>query len=168
MRPDKLAGLEISSVDGFQVRNCTPAAMLLLQQSCAVLGREIICHVSTWSPLAEPACRLLLSHDQFPLSTSLRIFSPLHARRTISPPACTAQGREKEAIIISMVRSNAKAAVGFLSDRRRMNVAVTRARRHCALVADSETVSTDPFLKRLIKYFEEHGEYMSASELVPQ
>ncbi|XP_065857035.1 uncharacterized protein [Euphorbia lathyris] len=74
------------------------------------------------------------------------------------------QGREKEAIIISMVRSNSKKEVGFLSDRRRMNVAVTRARRHCCLVCDTETVSGDGFLKRLIEYFEEHGEYASASE----
>ncbi|XP_049363647.1 uncharacterized protein LOC125828374 isoform X2 [Solanum verrucosum] len=76
------------------------------------------------------------------------------------------QGREKEAIIISMVRSNAKKEVGFLSDRRRMNVAVTRARRQCCLVCDTETVSGDKFLKGLIEYFEEHGEYMSASEYV--
>ncbi|KAK2363348.1 DNA-binding protein SMUBP-2 [Trifolium repens] len=74
------------------------------------------------------------------------------------------QGREKEAIIISMVRSNSKQEVGFLSDRRRMNVAVTRARRQCCIVCDSETVSSDGFLKRLIEYFEEHGEYQSASE----
>ncbi|PON32046.1 Helicase SMUBP-2/Hcs1-like [Parasponia andersonii] len=74
------------------------------------------------------------------------------------------QGREKEAIIISMVRSNSKKEVGFLSDRRRMNVAVTRARRQCCLVCDTETVSSDGFLKRLIEYFEEHGEYSSASE----
>nr|XP_016441859.1 PREDICTED: DNA-binding protein SMUBP-2-like isoform X2 [Nicotiana tabacum] len=74
------------------------------------------------------------------------------------------QGREKEAIIISMVRSNSKKEVGFLSDRRRMNVAVTRARRQCCLVCDTETVSGDKFLKRLIEYFEEHGEYLSASE----
>ncbi|GAB2221566.1 hypothetical protein Droror1_Dr00012750 [Drosera rotundifolia] len=74
------------------------------------------------------------------------------------------QGREKEAIIISMVRSNSKQEVGFLSDRRRMNVAVTRARRQCCLVCDTETASSDPFLKRLIEYFEEHGEYLSASE----
>ncbi|CAL5399216.1 unnamed protein product [Camellia sinensis] len=66
------------------------------------------------------------------------------------------QGREKEAIIISMV--------GFLSDRRRTNVAVTRARRQCCLVCDTETVTGDGFLKRLIEYFEEHGEYLSASE----
>ncbi|RWR73779.1 DNA-binding protein SMUBP-2 [Cinnamomum micranthum f. kanehirae] len=74
------------------------------------------------------------------------------------------QGREKEAIIISMVRSNSKKEVGFLSDRRRMNVAVTRARRQCCLVCDTETVSHDSFLKRLVEYFEEHGEYLSASE----
>ncbi|XP_027350384.1 DNA-binding protein SMUBP-2 isoform X2 [Abrus precatorius] len=74
------------------------------------------------------------------------------------------QGREKEAIIISMVRSNSKNEVGFLSDRRRMNVAVTRARRQCCLICDTETVSSDGFLKRLIEYFEEHGEYQSASE----
>ncbi|GLT96103.1 hypothetical protein SLE2022_137500 [Rubroshorea leprosula] len=74
------------------------------------------------------------------------------------------QGREKEAIIISMVRSNSTKEVGFLSDRRRMNVAVTRARRHCCLVCDTETVSSDGFLKRLVEYFEEHGEYLSGSE----
>ncbi|KAK7855083.1 dna-binding protein smubp-2 [Quercus suber] len=74
------------------------------------------------------------------------------------------QGREKEAIIISMVRSNSKKEVGFLSDHRRMNVAVTRARRQCCLVCDTETVSSDGFLKRLIEYFEEHAEYQSASE----
>ena len=38
------------------------------------------------------------------------------------------QGREKEAILISMVRSNPKKNVGFLSEYRRMNVAVTRAK----------------------------------------
>lgn len=54
--------------------------------------------------------------------------------------------------------------VGFLSDCRRMNVAVTRARRQCCLVCDTETVSSDGFLKRLVEYFEEHGEYLSASE----
>lgn len=54
--------------------------------------------------------------------------------------------------------------VGFLSDRRRMNVAVTRARRQCCVVCDTETVSSDGFLKRLVEYFEEHGEYLSASE----
>lgn len=75
-------------------------------------------------------------------------------------------GREKEAIIISMVRSNDKGEVGFLSDKRRMNVAFTRARRHCAVICDSETVSKDAFLASLVAYMEEHGAYVSAEELV--
>ncbi|KAL1192442.1 Regulator of nonsense transcripts 1 [Cardamine amara subsp. amara] len=74
------------------------------------------------------------------------------------------QGREKEAIIISMVRSNSKKEVGFLKDQRRMNVAVTRSRRQCCIICDTETVNSDAFLKRMIEYFEEHGEYLSASE----
>jgi ATP-dependent RNA/DNA helicase IGHMBP2 len=74
------------------------------------------------------------------------------------------QGREKEAVIISMVRSNAKGEVGFLADERRMNVAVTRARRHVAIIGDSATVSRNPFLEGLVRYCEEHGEYRSAWE----
>lgn len=54
--------------------------------------------------------------------------------------------------------------VGFLSDERRMNVAVTRARRQCCLVCDSETVKRNKFLKRLLEYFEENGDYLSAME----
>jgi len=76
------------------------------------------------------------------------------------------QGREKEAIVISCVRSNAAGAVGFLSDRRRFNVAVTRARRHVALVGDSETLRRDAFLGRLCDWFGQHGEIASAAEYV--
>jgi len=73
------------------------------------------------------------------------------------------QGREKEAVIISAVRSNPAHTVGFLADDRRMNVAVTRGRRHVALVGDSETLGGgDPFLKRLVAWFEEWGAYDSA------
>ncbi|KAG0596165.1 hypothetical protein M758_UG230200 [Ceratodon purpureus] len=74
------------------------------------------------------------------------------------------QGREKEAIIISMVRSNDKHEVGFLNDNRRMNVAVTRARRQCCIVCNIETVGKDEFLKRLVDHFEANGEYLSAME----
>ena len=35
------------------------------------------------------------------------------------------QGREKEAVVISLVRSNREGEIGFLADTRRMNVALT-------------------------------------------
>jgi superfamily I DNA and/or RNA helicase len=56
--------------------------------------------------------------------------------------------------------------VGFLSDNRRMNVAVTRARRQCCIVCNTETVGKDKFLKRLVDHFEENGEYLSGMEYV--
>ncbi|KAM8807846.1 DNA-binding protein SMUBP-2 [Eudromia elegans] len=74
------------------------------------------------------------------------------------------QGREKEAVVLSLVRSNRKGEVGFLAEERRVNVAVTRARRHVALVCDSRTVSSQPFLRRLVEHFGRHGEVRSAFE----
>ncbi|XP_041357729.1 LOW QUALITY PROTEIN: DNA-binding protein SMUBP-2-like [Gigantopelta aegis] len=76
------------------------------------------------------------------------------------------QGREKEAVVISFVRSNLKGVVGFLAENRRINVAITRARRHVAIVCDTETVGHNHFLKTLIEYFTEHGEVWSAQEYV--
>ena len=56
--------------------------------------------------------------------------------------------------------------VGFLSEKRRINVAVTRARRHLAVIGDSETVSHDEFLKSLMEYLHKEGEVRSAQEFV--
>ncbi|XP_032213741.1 DNA-binding protein SMUBP-2 isoform X3 [Mustela erminea] len=74
------------------------------------------------------------------------------------------QGREKEAVVLSFVRSNRKGDVGFLAEDRRINVAVTRARRHVAVVCDSCTVSNHTFLKTLLGHFTEHGEVRTAFE----
>ncbi|XP_032735590.1 DNA-binding protein SMUBP-2 [Lontra canadensis] len=74
------------------------------------------------------------------------------------------QGREKEAVVLSFVRSNRKGDVGFLAEDRRINVAVTRARRHVAVVCDSRTVSNHTFLKTLLGHFMEHGEVRTAFE----
>src|SRR5262249_10897373 len=58
------------------------------------------------------------------------------------------QGREKEAVVVSMVRSNPEGDVGFLADVRRTNVALTRARRKLIVVGDSATLANHPFYQR--------------------
>jgi ATP-dependent RNA/DNA helicase IGHMBP2 len=74
------------------------------------------------------------------------------------------QGREKEAAVISLVRSNVEGEIGFLADVRRMNVALTRARRKLIVVGDSATLSAEPFYQRLFSYFEAAGAYHTVWE----
>lgn len=74
------------------------------------------------------------------------------------------QGREKEAVIVSLVRSNREGEVGFLKDTRRMNVALTRARRKIIVIGDSATISTHPFYQHMLAYFESIGAYQSIWE----
>ncbi len=77
------------------------------------------------------------------------------------------QGREKDAVLISLVRSNEDQEVGFLKETRRLNVALTRARKHMTVVGDSATLSIHPFLQRLLQYFETEGRYHSIWEVAP-
>jgi len=74
------------------------------------------------------------------------------------------QGREKEAVIVSLVRSNDKGEVGFLEDSRRMNVALTRARRLLIVVGDGSTVGRHPLYARLLDHAEASGAHRSAWE----
>ncbi len=74
------------------------------------------------------------------------------------------QGREKEAVIISLVRANQTGEIGFLAETRRLNVALTRARRKLIVIGDSATITSHPFFQRLVAYFEEIGAYRSVWE----
>lgn len=76
------------------------------------------------------------------------------------------QGREKEAVVMCTVRSNSKGEVGFLSDSRRMNVALTRARRKLIVIGDSSTLGSDDFFTRLLQWFEDIGGYRTVWELM--
>ena len=72
------------------------------------------------------------------------------------------QGREKEAIIVDLVRSNAMMEIGFLQDTRRMNVALTRARRFLLVIGDSATVSAHPYYADFLDAVQAHGVWLSA------
>jgi ATP-dependent RNA/DNA helicase IGHMBP2 len=74
------------------------------------------------------------------------------------------QGREKEAVVISLVRSNPEGEIGFLADVRRMNVAMTRARRKLLMIGDSATLARHPFYARLIDYVEGLAAYRTVWE----
>ncbi|MEZ6134018.1 MAG: AAA domain-containing protein [Pirellulaceae bacterium] len=75
------------------------------------------------------------------------------------------QGREKEAVILSLVRSNDEREIGFLQDTRRTNVALTRARRTLRVIGDSATLANHPFYKEMIEYFENQNAYRTVWEL---
>jgi ATP-dependent RNA/DNA helicase IGHMBP2 len=74
------------------------------------------------------------------------------------------QGQEKDLVFISLVRSNTKGEIGFLTDYRRMNVAMTRARKQLIIVGDSATIGNNKFYGEFLDYCEKHGEYRSAWE----
>jgi superfamily I DNA and/or RNA helicase len=72
------------------------------------------------------------------------------------------QGREKEAVVVSLVRSNDSGELGFVADIRRINVALTRARKKLIVIGDSATVARHPFYAGFVKYAESIGAWRSA------
>jgi ATP-dependent RNA/DNA helicase IGHMBP2 len=72
------------------------------------------------------------------------------------------QGREKEAVIVSHVRSNAEGELGFVADIRRVNVAITRARKKLIVIGDGATVARHPFFAGFVRYAESIGAWRSA------
>ncbi|TYZ06197.1 AAA family ATPase [Hymenobacter lutimineralis] len=75
------------------------------------------------------------------------------------------QGQERDIIAITLTRSNPQGEIGFLSDIRRMNVGMTRARRKLLIVGDSATLGGHPFYKAFLDYVESIGAYRTAWEL---
>jgi ATP-dependent RNA/DNA helicase IGHMBP2 len=76
------------------------------------------------------------------------------------------QGQERDIIYISLVRSNELMEIGFLSDIRRMNVALTRAKKKLVVIGDSATLANHPFYKDFLDYVESINAYKSAWEFM--
>jgi superfamily I DNA and/or RNA helicase len=104
--------------------------------------------------------QIRLLKEQLTHTPALQVYSDYISVNTID----SFQGQERDIVLISLTRSNAEGAIGFLADIRRMNVAMTRARKKLVIIGDSATLSRLPFYAELISYADELGGYQSAWE----
>ena len=74
------------------------------------------------------------------------------------------QGRDKECIIVSLVRSNEEGKVGgLLRDWRRINVAFTRAKKKLVLVGSASTLRGEAIWGKCLRYIREKGTFVELS-----
>ena len=176
--PDAVLRRRLTDIPGVKADELTQAAMLFIDTAGCDMreDEDERAAASLSSPLfsqsksnqhevalvQQHVSRLLARH--VPLS-SITVLSPYLAQLSLLRDALlplhpqlevgtidSMQGRENDVVIISCVRSNAQREVGFLSESRRMNVAITRAKRQACIIADSDTLSSDPFLQRLVDF----------------
>jgi superfamily I DNA and/or RNA helicase len=76
------------------------------------------------------------------------------------------QGQERDIVLISLTRSNTQGVIGFLSEEKRMNVAMTRAKHKLVLIGDSATLSRHSFFDKLIQHYQVQDHYRSAFEFL--
>lgn len=76
------------------------------------------------------------------------------------------QGQERDMVYISLVRSNDNNEIGFLGDTRRMNVAMTRAKKKLVMIGDSATLGAHPFYDQFLNYINTINAYHSAYEYI--
>ncbi|HTD92177.1 MAG TPA: AAA domain-containing protein [Chitinophagaceae bacterium] len=151
--------------EGTSISNPEEAAFLL--KHLARLALQLEAHYSSIdyptigvvSPYKEQV-NFLKEHWQH--SATLK----LHADKISVNTIDSFQGQERDIIFISMTRSNEEGQVGFLSDIRRMNVAMTRAKKKLVIIGDSGTLSQFPFYDEFISYAEKNGAYKSAWEFI--
>lgn len=106
--------------------------------------------------------QLAVLNEQISHAPDLQPYLPSISVNTID----SFQGQERDVVYISMTRSNDKADIGFLADIRRMNVAMTRARKKLVVVGDSATLASLPFYADFITYAERLNSYQSAWEWI--
>lgn len=106
--------------------------------------------------------QIQLLKEQLENNPELKVYGSKISVNTID----SFQGQERDIVYISMTRSNADSKIGFLADIRRMNVAMTRARKKLVVIGDSGTLSQEAFYAGFISYAEQHNAYQSAWEFM--
>jgi len=107
--------------------------------------------------------------QQVHLFKELMLSNPVlmvHANKISINTIDSFQGQERDVVYISLTRSNSDGAIGFLADIRRMNVAMTRARKKLVVIGDGATLSRSSFYSGFMKYSESLNAYYSAWEFI--
>ncbi|KAJ4489956.1 AAA domain-containing protein [Lentinula aciculospora] len=111
-----------------------------------------------------PGCIAVITPYQAQVTLLTSLLRPLYGTTLEIGTVDGMQGREKDAVVISLVRSNDKREVGFLKEKRRLNVAMTRAKRHLCVVGDSSTVMHGGiYLKKWLQWLDENADVRYAS-----
>lgn len=142
----------------------TEEAVFLLKHLAQLTGRlntmytvenfPSIAVISPYKQQVQVLRELLLNH------VDLQVYTDKISVNTID----SFQGQERDVVYIGMTRSNDEGLIGFLTDIRRMNVAMTRARKKLVVIGDSATLSRLPFYAGFITYAEQIDAYQSAWE----
>ena len=130
---------------------------LLLEQLEQLHGENMQVSIAIISPYKEQVVLLRSLAEHSAIMVRFRDFISINTIDSF-------QGQERDVVYISMTRSNTESKIGFLSDTRRMNVAMTRARKKLVVIGDSGTLSANDFYASFIRYAEKNNGYKSAWE----
>lgn len=130
---------------------------LLVQRLATVSAAAVFPTIGVIAPYRR---QVELLQELLQASSELKPYAPFITANTVD----SFQGQERDIIYISMTRSNVGSQIGFLSDIRRMNVAMTRARKKLVVIGDSATLSATPFYAGFIDYATGKEMYKSAWE----
>jgi len=152
-------------VEGTSITNPEEAAFLLRNVSQVVSELEsyyTLANFPTIAVISPYKQQIILIKECLAHHPKLQMYGHKISINTID----SFQGQERDIVFMGMTRSNNEGSIGFLSDIRRMNVAMTRAKKKLVIIGDSATLSRLPFYADFINYAEEKNAYYSAWEFV--
>lgn len=151
--------------EGTAISNPEEAAFIfrhlngLVQDLATQYNKEDFPSVAVISPYR---MQVHLLHEQLEHTPGLQPYAGKISVNTID----SFQGQERDIVYISLTRSNTDGDIGFLADTRRMNVAMTRARKKLVVIGDSATLSQLPFYDGFISYAAGMNAHLSAWEFM--
>jgi len=145
---------------GTSVANPDEASFLFKYLEKFISGFQSVVNFPTIAVISPYREQIRLLKEQLLNTPALQPYANYISVNTID----SFQGQERDMVLISLARSNKEGEIGFLADIRRMNVAMTRARKKLVVIGDSSTLARLPFYADLISYAEQLNGYQSAWE----